>query len=137
MLHLRYSAGFWICFWFQNIPELGIYCGSKYIRVTQCFEYKISWEMFDSVMNMPWILNMAGGLNMLGLRSIIHVWQSFEYSSGSIPRVLDMLGFEYTRVVNMPKLHMVLCKLYFKDSRYLECFEFWICYVKVLNLSGV
>ena len=45
----------------------------------------------------------------------------------SISRVLIMLGFEYTRVVNMTWLHRVLCKLYFKDSRYFECLEFWIC----------
>ena len=41
-----------------------------------------------------------------------------------IPRVLSMLGFEYTRVVNVTRLHRVLWKLYFKDSRYLQCFEF-------------
>ena len=42
----------------------------------------------------------------------------------SITRVLKMLELEYTRVVNMPRLHMVMCKLYFKDSRYSECLEF-------------
>ena len=52
---------------------------------------------------------------------IMHVWQS-------ISRVLIMLGLEYTSVVNMPRLHRALCKLYFKDSRYLEYLEFWICY---------
>ena len=31
---------------------------------------------------------------------------------------------EYARVVNMPRLHMVLRKLYFKDSQYFECLEF-------------
>ena len=33
----------------------------------------------------------------------------------SIPRILSMLGLEHTRVGNMPRLHRVLCKLYFKD----------------------
>ena len=32
----------------------------------------------------------------------------------SIPRILSMLGLEYTRVVNIPRFHKVLCKLYFK-----------------------
>ena len=31
---------------------------------------------------------------------------------------------EYTRVVNVQRLHMVLNKLYFKDSQYFECLEF-------------
>ena len=63
----------------------------------------------------------------------------------SIPWALNLPGLEYTRVVNMPRLHMVLRKLYFKDSQYFECLEFWICqgfecirslniiYLRVLN----
>ena len=35
----------------------------------------------------------------------------------SIPRILSMLGLEYTRVVHMPRLHGVLRELCFKDSR--------------------
>ena len=31
----------------------------------------------------------------------------------SIPRILRMLGLEYTRIVNMPRLHRVLHELYF------------------------
>ena len=42
----------------------------------------------------------------------------------SIPWALNLPGLEYTRVVNMPRLHMVLRKLYFKDSQYFECLEF-------------
>ena len=41
-----------------------------------------------------------------------------------IPWALNLPGLEYTRVVNMPRLHMVLRKLYFKDSQYFECLEF-------------
>ena len=41
-----------------------------------------------------------------------------------IPWLLNMLGFECTYVVNMSTLHIVLCKLYFNDSQYLECLEF-------------
>ena len=42
----------------------------------------------------------------------------------SIGQVLVLLGLEYTRVLNMTWLHRILCKLYFKDLRYLECHEF-------------
>ena len=35
----------------------------------------------------------------------------------------------------MSRLHRVLCKLHFKDSRYLECLDSE--YAKVLNVSGV
>ena len=38
------------------------------------------------------------------------------YMSGrvlSIPRVPNMLGLEYARVVNMPRLHRVMYKLHF------------------------
>ena len=45
----------------------------------------------------------------------------------SIPWALDLPGLEYTRVVNMPRLDMVLHKFCFKGSHYFECFEFWIC----------
>ena len=45
----------------------------------------------------------------------------------SIPWALNRPGLEYTRLINMPRLHMFLCTLYFKDSQYFECFEFWIC----------
>ena len=34
----------------------------------------------------------------------------------------NLPGLEYTRVVNMPRLHMG--KLYFKGSQYLEYLEF-------------
>ena len=35
----------------------------------------------------------------------------------SIARILSMLGLEYTRVVNMPRLHRFLRELHLKDSR--------------------
>ena len=49
--------------------------------------------------------------NMPVLLSVLSVY---------IPRVPNMLGLEYTRFVKMSRLHRVLCKIYFKDSRYLE-----------------
>ena len=45
----------------------------------------------------------------------------------SIPSILSLPGHEFTRVVNMPRLDMVLHKLYCKDSYYFEYLEFWIC----------
>ena len=39
-------------------------------------------------------------------------------------RVLDMLRLKYAKAANMSRLHRVLCKLYFKDSRYFEFLEF-------------
>ena len=39
-------------------------------------------------------------------------------------KLLNMIGLEYTRVVNMSRLNKVLCKLSSKRSRYLECLEF-------------
>ena len=51
-------------------------------------------------------------------------YDSVTQVSVHIPRVRNMLGLEYTRVVNMSRLHRVLCKMYFKDSRYLECLKF-------------
>ena len=43
-----------------------------------------------------------------------------------------MLEFKYTRVVNMPKLHMVLCKMSFKNAceRDLNMLEFHRVYWK-------
>ena len=75
--------------------------------------------------------------------SIIDIWQDSEYASSfeyasvtqgfvenvpsymfdrvlSILRLLNMLPPEYTRVVNMPRLRKVLCKLYF------QWLEFWL-----------
>ena len=79
--------------------------------------------------------------------SIINIWQGSKYASSSentnvtqgsvgnspsymfdrfliIHWAFNQLGLEYTRVVNMPRLYMVLRKLYFKDSQYFECLEF-------------
>ena len=75
------------------------------------------------------------------------IWQCSEYTSSSeqagvtqssvenkpsymfgmvlnIPQILNMLGLEYAKVVNKPRLHGVLCKLCFKDSQYFEFLEF-------------
>ena len=47
----------------------------------------------------------------------------------------NLPGLEYTRVVNMPRLHMVLRELYFKDFQYFNVLSSE--YVQVLNISGV
>ena len=113
--------------------------------------------MFD-----PLDSKYARVLNMLGLYtwfwikfSVIDIWQCSVYAMSSeyvsvtqgfckkwnilyvdrvlsIPRILTMLGLEYTRVVNMPRLRRVLRELYLKDSRLfwmswvLKMLRFWI-----------
>ena len=101
--------------------------------------------MFDNILNMRWILSMPrlsicwGYIRLLIKFSIIDIWQGSEYASSSentsvtqgsvensssymfgrflsIPWALSMPGLKYTRVVNMPRLHVFLCKLYFRDS---------------------
>ena len=42
----------------------------------------------------------------------------------SVSQVLNILGLEHTRIANIPRLHGVLCKLYFKDSQYFGCLEY-------------
>ena len=72
-------------------------------------------------------------------RSVIHVWQVSEYSLGSeYARTWIYTGCGYANVLR---------KLYFKDSQYFECLEFWICksfefirslnmlYVRVINIK--
>ena len=94
MLHLRSSAGFLKCF------DFSIHQSCEYTRV----------------------------LNMSGLHKVLNKTASVKqgsvengpsYSSGS-----QYVRVEYTRVVNISRLQRVLSKLYFKDSRYLECLEF-------------
>ena len=72
--------------------------------------------MFDSILNMSWILkktvSVENGPSYMFDRVL------------SILPVLIMLGLEDTRALNLPMLHMVLCKLHFKDSWYFECLEF-------------
>ena len=51
----------------------------------------------------------------------------------SIPRVLNVLELEW--VVNIVRLHSVLCELCFKDSCILNVLSSE--YAKVLNVSGV
>ena len=72
--------------------------------------------MFDSILNMSWILkktvSVENGPSYMFDRVL------------SILPVLIMLGLEDTRAMNLPMLHMVLCKLHFKDSWYFECLEF-------------
>ena len=158
MLHLRYSEyttvvnilGFWVC---QGYTRFRI----KYFMID-------IWRYYEYVLYSEYarVLNMLRLLMVLNKFSIIDIWHGSEYASTiqgsvqngpsyrfdrafSIPRGINMLGHEYTRAVNMTRLHRVLCKLYFKDSRYFESFEFWvyhsfkICqsseYTRVLNMA--
>ena len=60
---------------------------------------------------MPRVLNM----------SVLH--RVLQETALYIPWFPNMLGLEYARVVNLSRLHRVLCKLYFRDLRCLECLE--------------
>ena len=60
---------------------------------------------------------MPGVLNMLVFHKVP------QKTAHHIPQGLNMLGLEYTKVVNMSRLKRVLCKVHFEDSRYLECLE--------------
>ena len=129
--------GFWIC---QGYTRFLI----KYfvMDVCQYSEYPLDSEY-------AMVLNMLESHKWIKF-SMINIWQGSEYTSSSentnvtqafvesspsymlgrflsIPWALNLPGLEYTRVLSMPRLHMVLRKLYFKDSQYFECLEFWIC----------
>ena len=72
------------------------------------------------LLNRPWVLNMP-----VLYRVSVENGTSYMFDRLlSIPRILSMLGLEYTRVVKMSMLRRVLCKLYFKDSRLF--FNSWV-----------
>ena len=77
---------------------------------------------------MPWVLKIPGRK-----QPVTHVSQVSEYSLGC----QSYRAWIYM-VVSMPRLHMVLHKLYFKVSHYFECLEFWICWgfecIRSLNM---
>ena len=96
---------------------------------------------------------MCSGYTRLEIKFyIIDIWQGSEYTSVtqgsvennpsyisdrflSIPWALNMLGLKYTRVVNKPRFHMILCKVYFKIIIIFEVLSFE--YANDLNGSGV
>ena len=61
---------------------------------------------------------------------VINVWQVFEYSLALI-----VLGLRSARLVNMPRLHMVLCKLYLQMFSILNVLSSE--YAKVLNVFWI
>ena len=76
---------------------------------------------------MPRVLNI----------SVLH--RVLQKTAHRILWVLNMLRLEYARVVNLPKLHRVLCILYFKDLQCLKVSEYSSDseYTRVLNMSGL
>ena len=139
--------------WFQNIPFLNtleFWLCQGYTRFwTKYFVIDV-WQYSEYALGSE----HATVLNMLGLQrlwiklSIIDTGQGSEYALSSeytsvtqgsiensplymfdrfltIPWALNMLGLKCTSIANMPNLHMVLCKVYFKDSQY-WIHEFWI-----------
>ena len=146
MLQLRYLAGFWICFDFR------IFQSSEYTRfLNMSGLHKVLNKIFcDRCLAVFWICFwfwICHGSKYAGATfSIIDIWQDSEYASSSEntqfcrkqPVIHVWQVSEYSldsqsyrawiyMVVNMPRLHMVLHKLYFKDSHYFECLELWIC----------
>ena len=147
MLHIRCLAGFWIRF------DFSIYQSSEYTRfLNMSGLHKVLNKIFwDRCLVIFWICLgfwIRWGYTNLWIKfSIINIWQGSEYSSSSenasvtqgfienspsymfdrflsIPWTLNLSGLEYTRVLSVT---MVLCKLYYKDSQYFKCLEFWIC----------
>ena len=55
------------------------------------------------------------GLNKIFVENVENVPSYMFDRVLSVPRVINMLGLEYTKFMNMARLHQVLCKLYFKD----------------------
>ena len=144
MFHLRYWAGFWIWFDFQ------IYQSCEYTRVLNKIFYDKCLTVFWICLGF-WIRQGSRDLRLHMVLNKIHhhrswalfricleFWpwrcytgfyrkQPFMFARVlSILRVLSMLGLEDTKAVNIPMSHMILCKLYFKDSWYFECLEFQI-----------
>ena len=142
MLHLRYSAGFWICFdlriyqsseytkgseYVRVIQGVAVFwiclgfwiChGSKYTRVTQGCEFFHHRYLTGFLICLEFsIYQFYTGFCIK--QPVIHVWQVSEYSSGSYyTRAWIYKGCECAKIP---------CKLYFKDSQCFDCLELWIC----------
>ena len=136
MSNLRYSTWFWICFDFRT------YHSSEYTRVFWiCRVYTSFWIKYfvidvrqysEYVLDSEYchsskyarVTNLWITFSIIDIWHVIHVWQVSENSLGS-------QYVKYTRVVNIRRLHMVLCKLHFKDSQYrmsrvLIMLRFWM-----------
>ena len=107
--------------------------------------------MFNSIMNMPWILNMPGFqickvYTWFWIKfSMIDIWKGSEYTSSSdcasitqssVPRVISMLRFEYKQrmwICQGFTRFCVNCILKIKGILNALSFE----YAKIVNVSGV
>ena len=126
--------GFWIC---QNYTRFWI----KYftIDVWQYYEYVLDCEHAT-------VLNMLDHTMLWIKFSIINIWQGSEYASSSENTSVTLGSVGHTCLTGswlfigllicqglnkqgswICQGYIVLCKLYFKDSQYFECLEFWIC----------
>ena len=164
MLHLRYSAGFWICFDFriyQSSEYTGFLKMAGYTRFwIKCFVIDV-WQYSEYVLDSEYstVLNMLGSNKVVNKifhhkyftgfwicfefwkhqfytefcrkQPVIHVWQVSDYSLGS-----QSYRAWIHIVVNMPRLHMVLHRLYFKDPHIILNI-LSSKYAKILNLSVV
>ena len=137
MLHLRYSTGYWICFDFRICPN----CQYTRVLNMSGLHKVLNKLLHDRCLTVLWIclgfwiwqgFKYARVMNEI---SKIDIWHGSEYASNSdygsftqgsvenapsymfdrvlsIARVLNVLGLEYASVVNIARLHMVLCKLF-------------------------
>ena len=135
MLHLRYSAGFLICFDFR------IYQSSEYSKFWICQGYTRFWIKYFLIE--AWQYSEYGldseyvkVLNPLMLLKAVSKIFNHSYLTGFWICLEFWIYHCYTRFCRkQPGLNIckgreyakVLCKLYFKDSQYFECFEFWTC----------
>ena len=155
MSYLRYSAGFWIGFDFRiyKISEYTRVLNMAGLHKVWIKYFVIDvWQYSEYALDSEY----ATFLNMLGSDKVVNkifhykyltrFWICLEFWKYQVTQVsvensppymferflssswaLSLPGLECTRVLNMPRLHMVLRKLYVKDSKYFECLEFWIC----------
>ena len=155
MLHLRYSAEFWICFDFRICQS------SEYTRFLNISGlHKVLNKIFrDRCLTVFWIClgywichgpkypGVTQGLKeifprkyLTGFWICLEFWK-YQCCTGFCrkqPIIHDWQVSEYSlgsqsykawiyMVVNMSRLPMVLHKLCIKGSLYFECLEFWIC----------
>ena len=78
MIHLRYSAGFWICFDFRIYQIWEYIRVLKCARVTQGFEWDVSWQHSENGLDPEY----ARVLNMLGLHKILNKILHHRYFKG-------------------------------------------------------
>ena len=123
MLHLRYLTGFWICFNFRIYQSWEYIRVLKYARVTQGFEWHISWQHSEYALDSEY----ARVLNMLGLHKILN-------------KILHHRHFIELWIcfkLWICQYYTGLCRKRQQESKYAVSYKgFWIKYIfdRVLNI---